>query len=420
MAAPHDTFFHRNSKWLLPLAVLILAVVVVIFLKATTPAAPSRPVEEKVWNVKVIPATFSSQQPQLTLFGKVEAPRSSTLSSSLTAYVAELNTAEGKRVQQGDILIRLDERDAQLLLAQREADRSRIAALINAEKVRYSADKHALVIERELVTISQRTVARYQNLSNQQVASQNQLDDARRTQQQQSLSLNSREQAISDHPNRLAQLEAQLQQANALRDIAALDLERTRIRAPFDGRIAKVTVAPGDRVRSGDPLLSLYNDQSLEVRAQIPNRFLSRIRAGLAQPDSTQAIADLDGQPISLQLDRLAGEVDGGKVGVDALFLIGSNPLPLEPGRALSLTLKLPAVAQVLSLPPQAIYGTDRVYRVVDERLEAHQIQRLGDTVDANGNPRVLATSRTLQLNDAIVATQLPNAISGLRVKASE
>ncbi|MEH6577983.1 MAG: biotin/lipoyl-binding protein [Amphritea sp.] len=411
--------FHRIKKWLLPIAVLLLAVAIVAVLRATSPAAPSRPIQEKVWNVKVIPATFETRQPQLTLYGRIESPRSSTLSSSVTAYVAKLNTAEGKRVKKGDILIRLDARDAQLLLDQREADRARIEAMIETERVRFQADQKALVIERELVAISQSTVARFQNLKKRQVASQTQLDDARRTQQQQALSLNTREQAIADHPNRLAQLKAQLQQATALRDTATLDLERTEIKAPFDSRIAKINIAPGYRVSTGDTLLTLYNDQNLEVRAQIPNRFLARIRGELDRSGSMLAIGQLEGQPITLQLDRIAGRVLG-KVGVDALFLINSNETPLEPGRVIALNLKLPPVEQVLSLPPQAIYGTDRVYRVVDNRLEAHQINRLGDAVDSDGNPLILVTSSTLKPDDSVVATQLPNAISGLRVKVSE
>ncbi|WP_432470883.1 HlyD family efflux transporter periplasmic adaptor subunit [Amphritea sp. HPY] len=417
MAATDETFFQRNKGWILPIVILLFAVILFAVLKATKPTAPSRPVQEKQWNVKTVPARFESRQPRLTLYGKVESPRSSTLSSSVTAYVAEQAIAEGNRVSAGQLLIQLDNRDAQLLLTQRQADVDRINAQIEAEKVRYQSDLKALRIERELVSITQRTLERFKNLSSRQAASQNQLDEARRTKQQQALSLNSREQSIADHPNRMAQLTAQQQQASALRDSAALDLERTSIRAPYAGRIASISVAPGDRVRSGDTLLSIYNDRNLEIRAQIPSRFLPRIRSQLAASASIIARAELDGQTLDLQLDRLAGEVGSGRVGVDALLRVVSSGFSLEPGRAIALDVALPAIDRVLALPPQAIYGTDRLYSVTRGRLESHRIIKVGDTIDSQGKPIILVRSDSLQSDDQILATQLPNAISGLLVK---
>lgn len=419
MASTKQTFFQRHLRWLLPLVIVGFGILIFVVLKATKPTAPSRPVAEKHWNVRVMPVRFESRQPQLKLYGKIESPRSSTLSSSVTAYVAEQSIAEGNQVISGQLLLQLDNRDAQLLLTERQADADAISAQIEAEKVRYQSDLKALKIEQELVTIAQRTLNRYKNLSSRQIASQNQLDDARRTEQQQALSLNSREQSIADHPNRLARLDAQLLEANAKRDSAALDLERTSIRAPYDARIASIDVAPGDRVRSGDKLLSLYNDKNLEIRAQIPSRLLPRIREQLDKSNSITASAILDGKPLSLELDRLAGEVSSGRVGVDALFRITSSDFSIEPGRAISLNMLLPEIDNVLALPPQAIYGTDQIYRVIDGRLQSHRITRVGNTIDANGKPLVLVQSRGLHTGDNILATQLPNAISGLLVRVA-
>ena len=280
------------AKFLLPIIFIVLGVGSLLYLNNNKAAVPAKPVKEKVWRVKVQHAEFSQGQPQLTLFGKVESPLSSNLTAPLTAYVSQRLVAEGNRVSKGQVLVKLDDRDARLLLDQRNAEVQRIEAQIGAEDVRFAADQKALKIEQELLTISQRTLNRYQNLSSQQVASQNQLDDARRTRQQQALSLNNRRQAIADHPNRLAQLNAQLLQAKALQASAALDVERSEIKAPFDGRITRLEAAPGDRVRGGDRILSMYSDKDLEIRAQLPNQYLSEIRnqlrqqAGIPQPAS--------------------------------------------------------------------------------------------------------------------------------------
>lgn len=407
------------AKFLLPIIFIVLGVGSLLYLNSNKAAVPAKPVKEKIWRVKVQQAEFSPGQPELTLFGKVESPLSSNLTAPLTAYVSQRLVAEGNRVTQGQVLVKLDDRDARLLLDQRNAEVQRIEAQIGAEDVRYAADQKALKIEQELLTISQRTLDRYQNLSSQQVASQNQLDDARRTRQQQALSLNNRRQAIADHPNRLAQLNAQLLQAKALQASAALDVERSEIKAPFDGRITRLDAAPGDRVRGGDQILSMYSDKDLEIRAQLPNQYLNEIRSQLAQQPGIPATGQLNGQNIPLTLDRIAAEANATRPGVDALFSVTQQDQILEPGRSLAMTLTLPPVARSLIIPPQALYGTSRIYRITDGRLEALKVQRIGDT-SVNGQAGILITASNLQEGDNILVTQLPNAISGLRVEAAE
>ena len=410
------TRLSRLLGWTLPVLLLAIGFTVFNALKAAKPKPPAKAIEEKVWTVRTVTANLTNHQPVLTLYGRVESPRMTRLTAAVTAFVERVNFDEGQSVATGELLIKLDDRDAELLLHQREADLAAIKAQIEAEKVRHQADQRALSIETELLALSARAVDRFENLAKRKVGSEDQLDNARRTYQQQALALNSRRQALNDHPNRLAQLEANYQRVAAQLNSAQLDLSRTRILAPFDGRITRLQTSPGDRVRSGDPLISLYNPQRLEIRAQIPNRYLDTIRQALSQPQQLSATAQLETARVSLHLDRLAGEVGGGRAGIDALFKV-TGESRLEPGRALQLQLQLPSLKQVAALPPQALYGLDRIYRVTDGRLDALQVERVGNLTGDDGEPYVLVSSPQLRNGDTIVTTQLPNAISGLKVK---
>lgn len=414
-----QSFYQKHKHWLLSVLILLGAVAIFLTLILTRPTAPSRPAKEKVWTVRVIEAQPARYSPQLSLYGRIESPSSSTLSSSINAYVEQRLTAEGDAVDAGQLLIQLDNRDASLLLSQKQAEVDRIEALIDAEKVRYQANLKALKIEQELVSLTQRTLERYQDLSSRSLASQNQLDDARRTKQQQALSLNSRQQSIDDYPNQLAQLEAQLKQATAQRDSAALDLERSQITAPFSGRVAEVNIAAGERVRSGDALLTLYATDTLEVRSQVPSRYLPQLHQQLKHGKQIIATATLDGQPLKLTLARFAAAVESGSAGVDALFRIDSGDYRGEPGRSLSLRLTMPEQDNLLALPPQAIFGTDRIYTVKDHRLQGVTIERVGDLRDSQGESKVLVRSATIQPGEPILATQLPNAMTGLLVEVA-
>src|SRR5262249_3337041 len=68
--------------------------------------------------------------------------------------------------------------------------------------------------------------------------------------------------------------------ARARRDVPAIQGEHTRIRAPFDGRIAKRLVDVGNYVRTGNPLFVLVADNPLRLRGEVPERFASEIAVG--------------------------------------------------------------------------------------------------------------------------------------------
>jgi len=407
---------NTHLKWILPLLIIGAAIAVFAFLMMTKPQAPSRPTTEKIWSISTVPAAFGLHKPVLTLYGKVESPRVSKITAAVTAFVKEVYTDEGRAINPNEPLVQLDDSDAQLLVQQRQADVDNTIAQIETEKVRHNADLKSLKIEKNLQQLRLKTVQRYENLIKRKLTSQELLDSARRDYQQQALSIAQREQSIADHPNRLRQLESQLMRTTSLLDAAKLDLSRTKIHAPFSGRVASLSVSPGDRVREGDPIVELYSLDRLEVRAQIPNRILPLLRNKNSLQEIA-AIGTIDNRTIELNLERIAAAVNSGRAGVDVFFSIKKQDYQPELGRSLAINVTLPATTEVIPVPPTALYGLNKVYKVVDERLVSVQVERIGDSTDTDNNPMVLITSPDLHPGDSIVTTQLPNAITGLRVK---
>jgi multidrug efflux pump subunit AcrA (membrane-fusion protein) len=200
-----------------------------------------------------------------------------------------------------------------------------------------------------------------------------------------------------------------------------LELERCRIRAPFNGRIAKVLVSPGSRVRLGDALVQLYDTDAMVLRAQLPARHLPVVRQARQQGKELQVSGEIDAQPVVAKLLRLAGEVSTGSGGVEALFEIDSEADVLQQGRFVRLDLKLPAQSSAIALPFEAVYGTDRVYRVdADQRMRPVRVERLGETRGEDDRSLVLVRSTELADGDRVVITQLPNALDGLLVRTPQ
>ncbi len=402
-------------KVALPIAIVAGAIAGFIYLKESKPEVPAKPIAEQVWGVSSHVIQLQDLAPQITLYGAVEASETVQLSATVNAFVNQVSVSLGDRVSKGQTIAQLDDRELRLTLAQREASLADIEARINSEINRNKTDQKALKVEQQLQAINEKNLRRQQQLVDQNVAPASRLEDATRAVQQQQLSLLNRENTIADHPNRLAQLKAAATQSNVQLEFAHLDLQRTRILAPFEGRVLSVDTAAGNRVRNGDRVIKLYNTQSLEVRSQIPARYLPMMQTTASGAGLTASIIHA-GRTYPLELDRLSAEASTSQGGIDAFFTLkqGQN---IEVGRNLQVQVELPMETNVAALPDLAIYGQNRVYRIVDQRLQAVSIDRVGAWTSPTGERLTLVRSAQLQSGDQVLSTQLPNAVSGLLVE---
>ena len=181
--------------------------------------------------------------------------------------------------------------------------------------------------------------------------------------------------------------------------------------------MTKVFVSIGDRVKNGDPLVSLYDTSAVEIRAQVPTGSLVLVRKSLLDKRPLKAWTEVDGISVEAELDRISGEVRAGSGGADALFRIrdGSPWLPL--GRTVELVVELPPVDDAVALPLEALYGTNRIYLFDDGKMKGVNVERVGEIHAIGRDRRVLVRSDRLSRGDRVIVTQLPNAIDGLRVR---
>ncbi|OUS28241.1 hypothetical protein A9Q99_11950 [Gammaproteobacteria bacterium 45_16_T64] len=413
-----------NKNKLYPILVISIVAVCILALYTLRPEAKAKPSSNNAWRVSVQKAQLSPQSPQLTLIGQLESPRETTLASPSNAYVKQVHTEEGRFVEKGTLLVTLDPSDEALRLTQREADVIDLQAQIDAENNRYASDIEALVIEKELSRLSNKASKRYGNLAQRQVGSDVQWDDSKQAAGKQSLSLLNRELAIKDHPNRLARLKAQHIKVVALRDQSTLDLARTEIRAPFDARVTNIHISPQNRLRAGDQVLTLYDIDSIELRAQIPLKYLPSFETALSHNISIKGSFQSSNASVPISLSRLSGEISKGRGGIDGLFTIDNTSIKqsnaITIGRSLSINLSLPIITNSIAVPPQAMYGQDRIYTVSESVLVSHQINRLGVTTLNDGSPAFLIDGANIKEGSDILITQIPNAISGMEVQITQ
>ncbi len=398
------------------LLVIGVSIAAFIYLKSTKPFVAIAEEEEKVWPVTVKETMYGTHQPQLTLLGHVESPSSSQMTAAIDADVVRNLVQEGWKVKEGQLMVELDSAEALMNQALQEAEVESLQAQVQIENNNHKAALEAIGRERKLLALNRAAVEREKRLFQKKLGTESRLDQSKITLEQQALAVNAQQLQITNHLSRLNQLQANLKRAETLLERAKLDIQRTRIIAPFAGRISKVYVSAGERVSPGKSIIDLYAADRLEARALIPERYLATITAGMDRGIAVTARVEHLGDILELTLDRFSGAVDQARGGVDGIFSItGANgTLPL--GKPLQLVLDLPPLADTLGIPIRAVFSDNRVYKVSGGRLQVVSIEKLGESSSNSGERLVIARSDGLVPGDTYITTQLPNPVTGLRV----
>jgi multidrug efflux pump subunit AcrA (membrane-fusion protein) len=327
-----------------------------------------------------------------------------------------VHVREGQAVAKGQVLLELDPRDFLPKVEQARGQVQELEASIASEHLRHQADLEQLAQEKRLQELAAADVARFERLQRENFYSQAAVDQSRAALSRQQINVRTRELAIADHGARLAQLEARLVQARANLAQAELAFQRSRVLAPFAGYVAQVAVAAGDQVNTGQVLVKLYPAANLEVRAKLPAPVQDEFLAALAQGRHPLATARVGEATLQFQLARVAGAAD--PRGLDGFFVRknGAADQALRLGELVSLKVWRAPQAGVVRVPYAALFGGNRVYRIQAGRLQAVEVEVLGEAADP-GPSSLLVRAAALADGQLLLATHLPNAVTGLKVE---
>ena len=262
---------------------------------------------------------------------------------SVGGTISEVRVTDTQSVKKGDVLVVIDPTDAKLALAQAEADlgsairrvRGYVAndSGLSAQIAARAADERRAAaqlasaeadFERAKIDLQRREALsdsgsvsgdELTRAQNAYAAAEANLTVAKAATAQakanRDAAIGSKEVNAALIADTTEETNPEVALARARRDQAAVDLERTVIRAPVDGVIAKRQVQIGQRVQAGTPLLAVVPIQEMHVDANFKEVQLEKVRAG--QP--VTLTADIYGSSVTYQ-----GTVEGFSGGSGAAF----------------------------------------------------------------------------------------------------
>ncbi|MGA7801056.1 MAG: HlyD family secretion protein [Gammaproteobacteria bacterium] len=220
------------------------------------------------------------------------------VAAEVAGRVVAVAAAENQPVHAGDLLFRVDESTYRLALQQANARLQSVRNSIDALRAQYQEKQAELAQAREDIVYFAREFARRSKLAARHALSASDLDQARHQLDVAKLRARVIRSAIArvraqlgTRPDLPTEQQPQYVEALRARDQAALNLQRTEVRAPIDGIVGPQTVEVGDYVTPGEPAFSLVEDHHY-VKANLKETELTYVHAGQRATITVDAYPD--------------------------------------------------------------------------------------------------------------------------------
>ncbi|GAB4272588.1 MAG: hypothetical protein Kow0013_26070 [Pararhodobacter sp.] len=391
----------RRVTALLMFALPIVAAVMVtsrLVAEAPPPARVSAPAVGLA--VRVVPVAAGPLVPVARGWGNVRAADTWTAVSEVHGAVVwrHPDLEEGRVIQAGRTVLRIDPTDYQLAIAQAEAD----LAALNAEAAQIEAEalntRRVLALEEARLASTEADAARIRELVAQGTTAAARAEEAERA-------VLAARRVVVELQNALALIDprternaAQIARTEAALRRAERDLAHTEIAVPFTMRITSAPAELYQFVAAGQTLVAGEGLERAEILAQVAIPAFRRLLAGVdpgggileTMRDSPAAAIGVSVVPVGNPGEAWQGRVSRVEPALDprartvqvvvevADPYTGANPperIPLVSNLQVEVTLTGPELPEVIAVPETALHG-GLVYLADDrDRLELRPVE---------------------------------------------
>jgi HlyD family secretion protein len=337
------------KRWIRRAAVPAGVVLVLVVLRYTVFGPDPVPVEVITVARGPVEETVTNSQA-----GTVRARRRAKLSPESGGTVVAIPFREGQRVSKGTVVLRLDDsvQKAEQALAQRDLE----TASAQQEEACLAAERAA------------RGKTRTESLAEERIASQDMLD-----------------QAISEADRAAAACKAAgagVERARSAVALAQTKLEKTVLRAPFDGVVADVSTEVGEWVSPSPPALpippvvDILDPDSIYISAPMDEVDSAKIAP---QQRARVTVDSYRGEHFAARVVRVAPyvldvEAQNRTVEIEVELDDTEVSRRLLPGTSADVDVILQERDGVLRVPTQALLEGNRVLVVEDGRLASRDV----------------------------------------------
>lgn len=337
-----DTRQRAGIRWIIASGLVLLCGLGGWYAYQTFLRAPAEPVQ-----VTTIPVQREDVEVTVTAAGTVELGGQQTFKAPADVTVGAVAVEERQRVNAGDVLIVLRDRNLQRELNQAIVEAQQARNTFNRERERIQERQNRLARAQERLRESQELLDQGFISEEEYRSDQNAVEDAES-------SLRDAEVALANAELELRSWEGQVRTLQA-------QVADTQIVAPFDAVILNIDVNPGDGVQQEGNLLTIGDPNQETVRLQLLALDALRVRVNMPARVSmigpnaqtfTGRVVSVSPQAVSSENNN-SGQNDPTRV--EAQVRLDAPSEALIPGSEVSVEIVLESSPDAITVPITAI-----------------------------------------------------------------
>ncbi|UDQ97673.1 HlyD family efflux transporter periplasmic adaptor subunit [Lentisphaerota bacterium WC36G] len=400
-------------------------------LKAQSLKPRSKPQSQSMRVLEGRDVKLNSVMMSLDGFGIVRPLQEICLSSEIKGRIVtkKADLKSGIIVNKGDLLCEIDISDYKENLMQLEAEIVRLDEETAMKRQTVKDLENEVVQLEKIYEIEKKNYERYLALYKRNVSSKTDAENAQKSMITQLKALINLKSSISKTKIEIRSLDASKQKAISTVRRAKLDIQRSKIYAPFAGRILNVYIENGEYVNVGTKLFDIANDSRLEIPVSLNAVDVARIlglsTTAIKSYENWMTTPDLPPVNISWTEDssvcRWLGKVVRieGFNSTDGTVTLVVNPtksliaanapsVPLVSGMYCRVTFSGSSVNNAMIVPWSAIQSNSTIF-LVDKENRGHEVKT---TIISSDNDSVVISQGLEHAEGYKIVTQrLPNNV---------
>lgn len=368
----------------------------------TAPPTQAIPVRFAKITERKLPPTFEAS-------GTLVADETSEVASQGTGVVVSVEVDVGSRVKKGDVLVRLDSRDASLRVAQANASALQASSRLGIKKGQAFDAKNTAEVRaaKESMDLAVADAERTKTVFDAGGVPQATWDQARARAEQARAQY---EAALNGTESAWAALAAAQAQAGIAQKAAA----DTLIRAPFDGAVAERRITAGEFAPMGRVVAVVVRDQILRLKLDIPEADVGKISLG---KDVSISVAAYPGRVFHGVIKRIGASVRAQSRSLPVEAEIQNEKFELKPGFFARAEIGLGGDPAPAMLVPRSAIGTTGTATRVFVRAGNRVVERI---VTVGREAEGLVEIRgILQVTDEIAVENVEKLSDGAEIQAA-
>ncbi len=328
---------------------------------AESASQPAQKAQESALPVKAIPIKKGELVMRLKSPGEAVTEKKIIIKTEVAGTIKNLNVREGKHVREGDLLLEIEDREYRLKLERAEATRLKFLSELLLERQFSAPEKELDSGALERLKKAEEAFTQAGSRFGQGLISREEFEKAKNDYELVLIESGKKKDEVMASAKQFTQSEIDVK-------MSQMELEKTKIRAPFSGIITDIKISPKETVTAGREIFTLVDISRIKVQARVLESEVGKMRVGR---EADLRFSAYPGKTFKGKVEAISPIINPADKTCTVHILVENPEEEIKPGMHAEVEISADVYTDRLLVPQEAVLvrGGRKLVFVVEEGL---------------------------------------------------